>query len=296
MARPALAATRALDIISFLTEHGDESFTMAQLTRALRLNQGSAHAVLTALTDEGFLSRHPVHRTFRLGPALVAVGDAASRANPVIAVAREELRSLADELGLEALASMRAGTSLRVVVRVGDPTGRGPMRRVGQSYPLVPPLGAVLVAWAPDSVRRAWFAALPAAATRPEHVVRLEQLLAAIVERGYVVGGEGPRRAEIGRAAQALADDPLDEARAEALRQRVVQAIEEPTWDPQEVGEFRPAAVTVPVFDPHGEAALECVVHGFTRAMATTELLEVVERARRAATVITRRTWAHSTA
>src|SRR5919204_3953290 len=100
MARPALAATRALDIVSFLAEHPSDAFTMAQLTRALRLNQGSAHAILTTMTEQGFLTRHPEHRTFRLGPALVAVGKAAARANPVLAIAREELQALSEALAL----------------------------------------------------------------------------------------------------------------------------------------------------------------------------------------------------
>ena len=197
VARPALAATRALDIISFLTEHAGEAFTMAQLTRALRLNQGSAHAILTVLADEGFVVRHPVHRTYRLGPALVAVGDASAAANPIVGVARDHLDALAKELGLRALASLRTRRELRVVVRAGQHRSA---RRVGQRYPLVPPIGVVLVSWAPLRVQADWLDRLPA--DSGELRADAEALLRSVRRTGYHLGTSArARRARRGRRA-----------------------------------------------------------------------------------------------
>jgi len=277
VARPALAATRALDIVSFLTEHPNEGFTMAQLTRALRLNQGSAHAILTTMTEQGFLVRHPEHRTFRLGPALVAVGEAAARANPIIGVAREELQALSDELGLAALASARAGAELRVLVRVGPHVANGPARTVGQRYPLVPPLGVVLVAWSPPSVQEAWLAARPDGVAADD----LVSLLVQVRERGYDVGGGGAARRALGAAAGQLADAPLDEDRVAQVRDRAGLV---PRASDDDV-----ALVAVPVLGPMGEAVLECVVHGFAAAPTADEVARVVAATRDACTVIARR-------
>ena len=281
MARPALAATRALDIVSFLTEHPDDGFTMAQLTRALRLNQGSAHAILAAMTEQGFLVRHPAERTFRLGPALVGVGEAAGRANPIIGVAREELGALVRRLGLEALASTRTGADLRVVVRVGGADGRsrtgGRSRPVGQRYPLVPPIGAVLVAWSPASVQEAWIAARPAGVSEGE----LASTLVGVRERGYDLGGGAAARRALGVAAGALADDPLDAEREAQVRRRAGQV---PTGSRDDV-----AMVTVPVLGPAGDAVLEVVVHGFAEPPDADGVRRVVDAALETAATVARR-------
>jgi DNA-binding IclR family transcriptional regulator len=282
VARPALAATRALDIVSYLAEHPGEGFTMAQLTRALRLNQGSAHAILTTMTDQGFLTRHPDHRTFRLGPALVAVGEAAARANPILAVAHEELQALSDALERPALASMRTGTELRVVVRVGPHVANGPAHRVGQRYPLVPPLGVVLVAWSPPSVRDAWIAARPPE-VRPED---LEALLEEVRVRGYDVGAGAAARRALGAAASQLADEPLDEERRARVRTSAGLVPRSSGDD----GAADVAVVTVPVLGASGHAVLECSVYGFASRPSAVTLRRVAAATRDACTVIARRT------
>lgn len=285
MARPALAATRALEIISYLTEHADEAFTMAQLTRALNLNQGSAHAILSTLVEGGFLVRHRVHKTYRLGPAFVSVGEAAAIANPVIGVAREELSRLAKELGLEALASMRTGTELRVVVRVGRHASSGPARRVGQRYPLVPPLGAALVAWSPSDVRDAWVSAgVDYGASADD----LGALLDHVREAGCHVGSGAQARGELGVAAEELASAPHDQERAARVLEqakRVAFAAGETATD----GDV--AAIAAPVLGPDGYAVLECVVHGFRAPPSKDDLSRITGALRDACTVVSRRTW-----
>jgi DNA-binding IclR family transcriptional regulator len=286
LARPALAATRALDIISYFTEHADESFTMAQLTRALHLNQGSAHAILSALVEDGFLVRHRAHKTYRLGPALVAVGEAATRANPVIAIAQEELQVLADELGLEALASMRTGGDLRVVVRVGRHSSRAPARRVGQRYPLVPPLGAALVAWSPDDVRDEWVSAGAEAGTMSR--ARLDALLAQVRATGVHVGSGGAARGALGAAVEELSETPHDAQRAARVLEEAAR-IASAEQDDSHIRDV--AAIAAPVLGPDGDAVLECVVHGFREQPPTERVAEVIEALRHSCTVIARRTW-----
>ena len=277
VARPALAATRALDIVSFLTEHPNDAFTMAQLTRALRLNQGSAHAVLTTMTEQGFLTRHPEHRTFRLGPALVAVGEAATRANPIIAVAREELQALSDDLALPALASMRTGSELRVVVRVGPHVANGPARRVGQHYPLVPPIGTVLTAWSPPRPKRpgsrrrhqastvtTWWPSWPRSGPR-----------ATTWASGLWPAMSWPRQP---------GSCPMTPSTRIAWRGSATG----PVWS-----SGRPdddvAVVAAPVLDASDRAVLECSVYGFGAPPSAATLDRVAAATRSACTVIARR-------
>ncbi|HQV57066.1 MAG TPA: hypothetical protein PKV27_03570, partial [Ilumatobacteraceae bacterium] len=259
----------------------NDAFTMAQLTRALRLNQGSAHAVLTAMTEQAFLIRHPEHRTFRLGPALVNAGEAAALANPIIAIARAELQSLTDRLQLPALASMRAGSELRVVVRVGPQVAVGPSRRVGQRYPLVPPLGAALVAWSPPEDQEEWIDSRPADLDG----TALRRLLDEVRSRGYDLGAGVAARRELGRAVKHLANEPLDERAKATVR---ASASRVPAAAPDDV-----AVVTAPVLNAAGCAVLECSVHGFASPPTADTLTRVTTALRDACTVIARRVAAH---
>ena len=77
MVKPALAASRSIRIIDFLSVHLGQPFSLTELARALGANFASTLQVLTALDEAGFVDRHPVHKTYTLGAALVAVGDAA---------------------------------------------------------------------------------------------------------------------------------------------------------------------------------------------------------------------------
>src|ERR1039458_5209422 len=72
MTRPALAAARAVEVLNFLASHPGESFTLSELSRHLNLNMASGLSVLKALTDAGYVHRHDSHKTYSLGPALVA--------------------------------------------------------------------------------------------------------------------------------------------------------------------------------------------------------------------------------
>ena len=88
MARRALSATRAADLLNYLAAHPGESLTYSELSRRLEVNLASMHSLLVALTECGYLAHHAAERTYSLGPALVALGDAALRQNPYLDTAR----------------------------------------------------------------------------------------------------------------------------------------------------------------------------------------------------------------
>ena len=92
MPRRALSATRTADLLNFLAAHPDESLTYSELSRRLGVNLASTHNLLMALTECGYLTRDPKTRTYSLGAALVALGDAALRGNPIVDETRGEIR------------------------------------------------------------------------------------------------------------------------------------------------------------------------------------------------------------
>src|SRR5262245_58621931 len=121
MARPAPAATRALAILDLLAANPDDVFTLAELGKRLDLSAGSAHAIVNAMAEAGYLVRHPTNRSYSLGPAVVAIGNAALDRHPVIAAARDEMKRLADDFDAECMASMPVGDEIVIVGRAGRP-------------------------------------------------------------------------------------------------------------------------------------------------------------------------------
>lgn len=152
---------RVIDVLNFLAAHPTETFTLAQLAKHLRLSNGSAHRVLTTMTRAQFLSRNEEHKTYSLGSALVAIGQAAVEKHRGIEVARRELSRLAVELNVQCSASAVVDGDLLVVVREGSPQSHLGLTRVGERRPFVPPWGICHVAWGSEEAIQTYFAKLP---------------------------------------------------------------------------------------------------------------------------------------
>ena len=189
MSRAALAATRAMGVIDLLAAHPGEAFTLSEIARRLDVNLASTHAILGTLTASGHLSRHPRHRTFTLGPALVATGSAALVAHPAIEAAREAAGGLAADTALQATVTALAGDAVVFVASAGRQQPHGVDVRVGQRVPLVPPLGTVFYAWAPPEEVDAWLSRGRLAAPDGES---LRAVLSTVRARGCSIGLEAP--------------------------------------------------------------------------------------------------------
>jgi DNA-binding IclR family transcriptional regulator len=177
MARPALAAARAVAVLDFLAGNAGEEFTLSELARQLAVNVASMHAVLAELADAGYVVRHPRLRTFALGPSVVALGSAALARHPAIDLAREEARRLSEELGLEVAITTLAGGDILFLDRVGGHRARSIAVHVGDRVPLEPPTGAVFVAWSDPTT---WLA-------RTRDRRGMERLLDSVRTRGWAV-------------------------------------------------------------------------------------------------------------
>ena len=271
MARPAPAVDRVVALLDFLAEHPDDEYSLSGLARRLDLNKATAHSMLTALTEAGYLLRNPTDKTFGLGPALVTIGNAASaREVEIVEFARDEMRSLADELGVQCSASAVFGAEIVILARSGESPPLAANVRVGDRLPFVPPLGTVFVAWSAPGVIDAWLRRVGPGATEVE-LARYRRAVETVRRRGYSLGLEADARVRLGRA---LADhDPAVNALVGELGHEEYILLEL-----EHSASYRLSMVAAPVFASDGSVALALTLIGFADPLGAAQLTRYAER------------------
>jgi DNA-binding IclR family transcriptional regulator len=229
------------------------------------MSLGSAHALLDAMTSAGYLVRHPSHKTYRLGPSTIAVGHAALESHPIIEVARDEMRRIADDLDLECLASVPLGDELVVVARAGRAHPGRPLVHVGDRLPLVPPLGTMFVAWSGDDVIERWLARADPAGP-PDAESRYRRVLDSARAMGYSVGiwADGKSR-------------PIGPRDGDPGVLELDTDVEYPVM-----------YIAASAFDPRGQVALVLNLDGFSVPLSSLEITTLGERLAELARVVTR--------
>lgn len=262
------SAERVVTVIDFLASHPGESFGLSELSRVLGMSKATAHGVCATLTESGWLLRHPVDKTFTLGPALIAAGHAAgARQLDLVDHARPEMEELATQLGAQVVASSTVGDEMVLLATAGRP---GPMWltfTVGQRVPLAPPLGTVFLAWAGPRAVDAWLDRLGPGATTDDKQ-RLRAALAAIRQRGYALNLEAVANLKLSRALtgrdshrRALAVAVEDLAHDEYLLQEPVKG-----------ATYHLSQISAPVFGSDGSVALALTVVGLPEKLSGEEI------------------------
>lgn len=280
MARGGLSATRATEIIDFLTSRGTTAFTLSELAKELGINVASTHAILQGLTKSGHLSRHPKHKTYTLGPALIAIGQVALRNHPLIARAETAAAEFSRSEGVEILLSMRAGdTVLGLAHCQVDGISRS-LLRTGQRVPLHVPFGATLVAWEAEGEIDRWIKrGLPAKA---EHDLseELRTLLALIRERGYQICLKIDVQSEFKASPKEW--EAHRYVRAATHRMQLVHNnFHALSFDPGIASEtelFSVDFITVPLFDHHNRATYALTLYGFERPMSGKDIYALLTK------------------
>jgi DNA-binding IclR family transcriptional regulator len=276
MARPAPAIGRTVALLNFLAAHPDEAFSLSELARRLDINKATAHSMLSTLTEAGYLLRHPATKSFTLGPALISVGNAAAgRRFEVVDYARDEMRRLTDELGVQCVASAAIGEEIVLLARSGDPEPLGLSVQVGQRLPLVPPLGTVFLAWSgPEEIDR-WLRHLGPGAG-DEQLARYRHAVVAVRRRGYSIG--------------------LDAARTPGprpLRDAAVQVVEEVPHDEyillelERSASYRLSHIAAPVFGADGHVVLALTLMGFRHQLSAEQVPEHAARLQQTTRAVT---------
>ena len=282
MPRPALSADRALQVIDVLVAHPTQRFTLTELSRRTAINPASAHALLAVMLRAGYIQRHPEHKTYTLGPALVAAGETALEQLPALRMARDQLGSLSDELELEVVLTSPTEEEIIFVARAGRPSAFGLVLHVGQRVPLHPPLGTVFLAWSSSEKVDRWLHRAEPALT-PADVDHQLHTLAGVRERGFSIGLESPARQGFGQAMleeRGSIGDLLAALGQVPYQLEVVE--EQATYDV--------TMIAAPIFDANREIIAALTVVGFAPGLPAHEIMRVGVTVRNAAVVITKQT------
>ena len=279
MARRAPAVERAAAVLNLLAAHPQQRYTLSEIARDLTLNKATLHAILGALTDEGYLVRDPAAKSYALGPALVALGNSAVSTYPAAECAVPEMRALTDELGLDCVASAAISGEIVILARAGVPRPFGVYIQAGQRLPLAPPLGAVFVAWSDDATIERWISKLgdPPKKATADHFRRA---VGSVRARGYSVGLEGSRRPR--RARTATTGGSLEE------EVRGVQLEEYALIDIEAKETYFVNHIGAPAFGPDGEVAIALFLIGFTGTVSGAEVERDANRLLQAAGRVTK--------
>jgi DNA-binding IclR family transcriptional regulator len=273
LARPALSATRGLDIIDFLAAFPGRGFTLSEIMRATGINAASCHAILNALAERGYVLREPGQKSFTLGPVPVAVGESALRAQPLIARAREVALDLARDIDVPVLLTAAVDDEMLGVLGFADSSGRGPDLRTGERRPMVPPLGAPFVAWDDEDAIAAWLAR-GAHARDADFAAEQRRALELIRQRGFQVS---LRRAGSPRLAPDASDAAAD------YKQRMLGVVDTlgvvpmpETIEPD--ARYDVILIAAPIFNRAGQCVFNLCLGDFGRMLSGAQVLSHAER------------------
>ncbi len=270
--RASPSALRAIQLLSFLADHGSDSYSISELARSLDMNRATCQSVLMSLEEGAFVRRDPRRKTYSLGPALIPLGEAALASLRVVEEARPEVDRLAADTGVECVAAVAAGAEMIIVARAGPPIGFGALTRVGQTVPICPPFGIAFVAWSDSETIDAWLARagkLPDP-ERKRYLASIE----VVRQRGYSVTLEIRSRERLAEVLGELRSHRQRGGPVVAEHQQINQLLHEEYLLPEgeEPGSHRLAQLSVPVFGPDRTVALVLGLSNFPHDLTSDEV------------------------
>ena len=298
VARPSPQTERLVDLVEALAALPDQGLSLTELARTLGVTPATCHPMVTELTRRGWLRRHPARRTYRLGPALVAVGRAAAGAAETQELARAALIEVQLEHPCDGVV-LAAGDEVTTIVDL-VPDRRGSGMQIGDQVPFRAPLGASVAAWADEATIERWLAAgEPTAALRRSYL----DLLDGVRERGFAVELTGTVDARIyevlaqigGRFGDGAVDPGA--ARLRSLLDELVGEVGGPEGfhpvrlDPSRT--YQVGTMSAPVFDHAGEVVLLLALRGLPERLTGAEVRELGERLVDAADSVTSASGGH---
>lgn len=296
MPEPSNPTSRVIDVLNFLAAHPTESFTLAEIARNVGLSNGSAHRVLTKMASAHFLSRNEKHRTYSLGMAMVAIGQAAVEKHRGIEIARREIARLAVELNVQCSANTVIDEEILVLVKEGAPQSQSHLglTRVGERRPLVPPMGICHVAWSGQDVIQPY---MEKAAPHLSEAMRAHLLAAfpLVRRRGYAIAANGPNTSH-SRQTMFL---PVDQIRDAAYWASVFELVghlspnETQLFDVNDAGADGISYISAPVFSPSGKVSFQLVITGLPSDLGAQKIESYAKRLCATAALITSETHGH---
>jgi len=169
-----------------------------------------------------------------------------------------------------------------VLDQVADPRAAPHAFRVGATFPLRPPLGAAVVAWASDAVRDDWLGHVP-----PDTRAHYADALVATHDRGFAVEIAATPVARVRELAGMLGDDSSARAALDRLADELATHEEFLAIDLDVDREYAVNVVNAPVFDHTGHVTLVLSLTGFAHALRGSDVQEAGDALVAATTRIT---------
>jgi DNA-binding IclR family transcriptional regulator len=273
---------RALAILDLLMANPNQAFGLTEMTRRLNLNKATCHAILTTMANYGFLVQHPKTKAYRLGPSIIAAGNAAFAQFPVLEYARPELENLKNDLGIGFAVTGRSKLHMVLLAMYGTATGLIDAFQLGLRLPNTAPVAACFTAFSPAKNLEEWLTR--AHESRGEYNERLDQKLRvsliAIRARGFEVTlktrAEAELHKELGRIHHSWSLTELEDATNRYQRDLCEEHYHLDRIDPK--ARYEVATISVPIF-AYRDVPIMCFVAGsFETPVTGAQIEEIAAR------------------
>ena len=282
MVRPALSASRSLDIIDLLAAAPERRLTLSEIARGAQINVASCHAVLNVLVERGYLTRDRQTRSFALGPVLYAIGQAVPASQPLLAHALAAAQTIVGEMQIPVLISAGIGDDIVGIAAFSDSRGVHTGLRPGERRPMVPPTGAPFIAWSGHAAIEQWIARVPGGDS--DWISGLRRGAEAIRASGFEVllrssEAEDLASALIGFAAGDEPDSHAEPPGGSFFRLGPNMTLPEKI-EPGET--YDVIMIAAPIFDRQGNCAYNLCVGPFPGLLSGKQVLDHADRLLRA--------------
>ncbi len=284
---------RALAILDLLMANPNQAFGLTEMTRRLNLNKATCHAILTTMATYGFLVQHPKTRAYRLGPSIIAAGNAAFAQFPVLEYARPALEALESDLDIGFAVTGRSKPHVVLLALYGSATALIDNFHLGLRLPNVAPIGACFTAWSPAKHLEAWLTAAHDA--RGEYNEKLDQRLRMSVigirARGFEVTLKTRAEAELHENLRRIQNawnlKDLEEITDNYQHALCEEYVHLDRIDPK--AHYEVGTVNVPVFAYKQLPALCFAAGSFSKPVSGAEIENIAGRMQAAAEEVTTR-------
>ncbi|MFT6366306.1 MAG: DNA-binding IclR family transcriptional regulator [Bacteroidia bacterium] len=268
-----------------------QSFGLTEMTRRLNLNKATCHAILTTMAKYGFLVQHPKTKAYRLGPSIIAAGNAAFAQFPVLEYARPELESLQNDLEIGFAVTGRSKLHQVLLALYGRATPLIDSFQLGLRLPNTAPVAACYTAFSPASQLEQWLTR--AHESRGAYNEKLDQKLRvsliSIRARGYEVTlktlAQAELQKELNRIHNSWSLTELEEVTNTYQHDLCDEHYHLDRIDPK--GRYDVSTITVPVF-VYKEIPVMCFVAGsIDKPITGAQIEEIAARMLQSASRVT---------
>lgn len=274
--QPASPPTeRVVAIMELLASQPARGFTLAEITRELKISRATGHAIMSTLASRDWVVR-AASGAYSWGPGIASLSAPAGELRH-----HGTLQSLAESTATQVFLARREANSIVVIDSAGE-TPSGMQVERGLRMPLVAPFGRDYLAWSSTAAQRGWLAGV--GKPTPAMSRRIALVFNEIRERGYVIERLSREYVRVYTALRALGAD----GEPDAITVRLARALADLTVidvlaaELAEPGLHHIATISAPVFDADGIVTMSVSAAPFTE-LSGAQVADLGDKVRAAA-------------